>query len=120
MLMKAIMVLLMAVLLTASVSAFAIVNNWNNHAENNFVSTHLSLDISDLQSDAGLKVAFTIPELGIRATKGPFTPSNSLHTNIYRSLVIPLDTEPGEYVIRMYITDKEGNKRIRHRFVVIE
>lgn len=122
--MRGVVITAIALLLAVtSASAFVIVDHWYASPQafsGGFVSNSVTLDIKDLDPDPNLKVSFVILELGVRSVKGPYNPSGLLHTTVHRSLEIPYDAEPGEYVVRMYITDKHGNKRIKHRFIEIE
>ena len=114
---------MMAFLLAAaSASAFVVVERWQPSEDalfSEFVDNTVTLDTDDLGPDDRLKVVFMIPELGVRASRGPYDPRGS-HDTVQRTLWLPDGTEPGEYVVRMTVTDNHGNKRIRHRFVEIE
>ena len=122
--MRGIVVTAIALLLAVtSASAFVMIDHWYASPQaftGGFVSNSVTLDIKEVDPNPNLKVAFTIPELGVRSVRGPYNPSGLLYTTVHRSLEIPYDAEPGEYVVRIYITDKHGNKRIKHRFIEIE
>lgn len=115
-------VVLMA-LAAASTSAFVVIDHWftpDRAFADGFVDTAVTLDIDDVPSNEDIKVVFLIPELGVRSSKGFFDPSGLRHSTVHRVFDIPEDAEPGEYVIRMTVVDKQGNKRVRHRFIEIE
>lgn len=113
--------MLIGALVASGASAFVMIDNWFvSDLSEGSVDTSLNLDIEDLPSDEDIKVIWTIPELDIRVSKGPYDPIDLRHARIARSFEIPWDAEPGEYVVRLTITDSEGNKRIRHRFVEVE
>lgn len=120
--MRGIVALIALLLAVASASAFVVVENWQPAEDSlygEFVENTLTLDTGDLDQDTRIKAVFMIPELGVRASKGPYEPTGRRAT-VQRTVWLPEDTMPGEYVIRMTITDNHGNKRIRHRFVEIE
>jgi hypothetical protein len=107
----------------SGVSAFVMIDGFYSSEyafPDSFVEASASIDLEDHGIDDNLKVVFTIPELGVRASKGPFDPEDLRDVYVYRSLDIPWDAEPGEYVVRMTVTDDDGNKRIKHRFIEIE
>ena len=85
---------------------------------NDEIYTSADFDFNDFTSDSRLKVVFTIPELGIRTSRGPYAVSGG-GTRIHRSLEIPYYAEPGEYVIRMTVYEN-GKKRVKHRFITID
>jgi hypothetical protein len=121
--MKGFIAAILFVLAATSASAFVTIESWWTPEEtfaDSFVETAISLDIDELGSDEDIKVTFSIPELGIRASRGPYDPVSTRTANVHRALWIPDDAEPGEYVIRMYASDKHGNKHVRHRFVEID
>ncbi len=119
--MKRLAVLIIALLAVSCASAFVIVEHWNVYDDEPFyelVENNVDLDVSEVQSGE-IKVVFTIPELAVRESKGPY--SQALRNeHIDRAILLPWNTEAGEYAIRMTITDSEGNKRIRHRIIQIE
>jgi hypothetical protein len=120
--MRGVLVLLLLVLLAGSVSAFVTVDGWvftETTFPGDIVDNSISLGIEDLPSDEDIRVVFSIPELGVYSSRGPFDPSGLQHSNVRRVLILPDDVEPGEYVVRLYVRDDEGNKRIRHRFIEI-
>jgi hypothetical protein len=121
--MKGIITVFLFVLAATSAGAFVLVDSWYHPdigLPGDFVQSDVTLDIGDVDPDADLKVVFTIPELGLRVSKGPYELPGSRYASVRRGFEIPYDAEPGEYVIRMYVTDDFGNKKIRHRFVEIE
>jgi hypothetical protein len=121
--MRGIVAVLMFVLLAAGVSAFVTVDHWGVYEDEpfyEFVENDVSLNVRDLPSNEDIKVVFTIPELDVRSSKGPYDPEELRHTSIRRSILLPWDADYGEYVIRMTVTDSEGNKHIRHRFIEID
>ena len=114
---------MLMIILAGSASAFMLVENWQTPEIafiDDSVETWVTFDLEDLDADDDIKVVFIIPELAVRASRGPYDPAEFSHTQVRRDLFIPDDAEPGEYVIRMTVTDEDGNKRIRHRFVEIE
>ncbi len=117
--MRGIVALLMFILLASSVSA-VVINHWGIYDDKpyyEYVDNVVYLDVSDAKDN--IKVVFTIPELGVRSVKGPY--DAGIHdADIYSTLLLPYDADYGEYVIRMTITDSEGNKRIKHRFIEIQ
>lgn len=122
MVMRGIVALIALLLAAASASAFVVVEHWQPAEDDlygEFVENTVTLDTDDLDPDTRIKTVFTIPELGVRASKGPYD-AETRHSRVQRTLWLPEGTEPGEYVIRMTVTDNHGNKRIRHRFVEIE
>ena len=103
--------------------AFVSVDSWYTPRDafaDSFVETDVNLDIEDLESDDERKVVFTIPELDVRASAGYFDPVSLRHASVRRTLWLPDDAEPGEYVIRMTVYDEDGRRHVRHRFVEIE
>lgn len=111
------------ILAATSASAFVLVDNWwqtETALPGDFVESNVNLDIEDVDDEADLKVVFVIPELGLRASKGPYELPSSRYSRVMRGFEIPWDTETGDYVIRMTVTDDFGHKRIKHRFVEIE
>jgi len=121
--MRGIVAVLMFFLLAASVSAFVVVDHWGVYDDEpfyEFVENDVSLNVRDLPSNEDIKVVFTIPELGIRESKGPYDPEELQYTTVHKMLELPWDADYGEYVIRMTVTDSEGNKHIKHRFIEID
>lgn len=121
--MKGFIAAILFLLAATSASAFITIDSWWTPEEafaDSFVETAINLDIDDLGSDEDIKVTFSIPELGIRASRGPYDPASTRIANVHRTLWIPDDAESGEYVIRMVVSDKHGNKHVRHRFVEID
>lgn len=120
--MKGIIAVLLFVLMATSASAFVVLEGWS-FDEVTFtdypLENRVSLDTDDLGTDDDIRVVFTIPELDIRASRGPFNPRGR-SARVMRELWIPEDAEAGEYVVRMTVTDSSGNRRVRHRFVQIE
>jgi hypothetical protein len=120
--MRGIAIIVMFLVLASSVSAFVVVKHWDVAEDDlyyEFVDNTLYLDISEMEND-DIKVVFTVPELGARASKGYYAPDSVREDKIQRAVLLPYDADYGEYVVRMTITDKEGNKRIRHRIIEIE
>jgi hypothetical protein len=121
--MRGIVAVLILVILSASASAFVAVDHWGVYEDEpfyEFVENDVSLNVRDLQSNNDIKVVFTIPELGIRESKGPYDPEELQYTTVHKTLELPWDADYGEYVIRMTVTDSEGNKHIKHRFIEID
>ena len=120
--MKGIIAVLLFVLMATSASAFVVLEGWH-FDQVGFtdypLENQVSLDIEDLGTDDDIKVVFTIPELDVRVSRGPFNPAGR-SARVVRELWIPEDAEAGEYVVRMTVTDDHGNRRVRHRFVQIE
>ncbi len=119
--MKGLVVLVVALLSVSCASAFVLVKHWNVYYDEPFyelVENKVDLDVSEAQADE-IKAVFTIPELAVRESKGPYQKALRKE-HIDRTLILPWNAEPGEYTIRMTITDSEGNKRIRHRIIEIE
>jgi hypothetical protein len=120
--MRGIVVALMFLVMVSSVSAI-LVEHWGIYEDDlysEFVTNDVNLDIRDLPSRDKIKVVFTIPELDVRESKGPYDPEDLQHTQFTRTLWLPSDADYGEYVLRMTITDSEGNKHIKHRFIEID
>lgn len=120
--MRGIVAILMLLVFTTSVSAFVQIDRWHTPdvVDADYLDTALTLDRENLPQDARLKVAFTIPELDIRTTYGPSSRKLSRYSTIQRTLDVPWQVQPGEYALRMTITDNKGNKRIKHRIIEIE
>ncbi len=119
--MKGAAVLIIALLAVSCASAFVLVEHWGVYDDAPFyelVENNVDLDVSGAQGDE-IKVVFSIPELGVRESKGPYAQSPR-NEHVSRAILLPWDAEAGEYAIRMTITDSEGNKRIRHRIIEIE
>ena len=124
MVMRGIMLGLAFLLLAATAaSASVLVNHWfvpNDAYADSAVDTLAQFDIKDLPDENDIKVVFTIPELDVRASRGPYRPEEQRNHAIDRQFWIPDDAESGEYVVRMTIRDDDGNTRIVHRFIDIE
>jgi hypothetical protein len=122
--MKGILIALTFLLLSASAaSAFVMVNHfWV--PEHTYVESQTDalaqFDFEDNAKDSDVKVVFTIPELGVRASQGPYSPAARRFDTVFRTLDIPADAEPGQYVVRMTVRDDEGNTRVIHRFIDVE
>ncbi len=118
--MRGIVVIAMLLVLASSVSAFVVIDHWGVYEDEQFyefVDNDVYLDVSG--SEGNIKAVFTIPELGVRAVKGPYDPEMH-NAKIHSTILLPYDADYGEYAIRMTITDDEGNKRIKHRIIEIE
>ncbi|MEM2916714.1 MAG: hypothetical protein QXT19_05165 [Candidatus Woesearchaeota archaeon] len=119
--MRGVVLVIAAVVLASTASAFVSVEHWSVHDDApfyEFVENNVDLDVLGMKADE-IKVVFAIPELAVRESKGPYAWTQR-NERISRSIILPDDAEPGEYVIRMTITDSKGNKRIRHRIIEIE
>ncbi len=120
--MRGIAIIAMFLVLASSASA-VLIDHWGIYDDDlysEFVTNDVYLNVRDLPSKDEIKVVFTIPELGIRESRGPYDPEELQHTYLTRTLWLPLDADYGEYVLRMTVTDSEGNKHIKHRFIDIE
>lgn len=121
--MRGIVAITIFLLMAVSVSANIAIEHWTIEEDSlydEFASNNVGLEITDVPSDYDIKVVFTIPELGVRESRGPYYPDELRHTSLQNTLWLPLDADYGEYVVRMTITDSEGNKRIKHRFLDID
>ncbi|HLC96339.1 MAG TPA: PKD domain-containing protein [Candidatus Nanoarchaeia archaeon] len=66
-------------------------------------------------------IRVTVPELGISRRLGPFTGPETKEMMSRGVLIdIPDDALPGEYTVRMSLSDIDGLRRIRHRDFIIE
>lgn len=121
--MRGIVAVLMFFLLAGSVSAYITIEHWGvaeDDLYDEFVSTDLGIDVKGMSHDNEVKVVFTVPELGVRESSGFYSTDELRHAYIQDTVWLPLDAEYGEYVVRMTITDSDGNKRIKHRFLEID
>lgn len=111
-------------LLTATAaSAFVMIDHWfvpDNAFADSQMDTLAQFDLEELPDENDIKVTFVIPELDVRASKGPYRPEELRYHSVARSFWLPEDAEAGEYVVRMTIRDDDGNARVVHRFVEIE
>ncbi|MBI4450757.1 hypothetical protein HY642_02165 [Candidatus Woesearchaeota archaeon] len=119
--MKAIMVILLLVL-AAGTAMFAAADFEMDSAHldervetGDTISTYVSADVG-----SGEDVRFTvmIPELGLRSVNGPDTPSRA-EVSKRLFLDLPSDMPSGEYVVRIVVSN-DDDKRVFHRFVVVE
>ena len=120
--MRGIAIIAMFLVLASSASAI-LIEHWGIYEDelySEFITNDIDLDIRGLEHDSNIKVVFTIPELGVRESKGPYDPDELSRTNVHKTIWLPLDADYGEYVLRMTVTDEEGNKHVKHRFIDIE
>jgi len=122
--MKGILIALTFLLLSASAaSAFVMVNHFwvpEQTALESQTDALAQFDFEDNAKDQDVKVVFTIPELGVRASQGPYSPESRRFDTVFRTLDIPADAPSGQYVVRMTVRDDEGNTRVVHRFIDVE
>ncbi|MBU0979461.1 MAG: hypothetical protein KJ709_01525 [Nanoarchaeota archaeon] len=126
---KNIVVAFMFLLVIAPVSALSADNFKNMRIERAQVYNEIpgSKDVeletyvrvkNDMKS-GDYKVTVTMPELDIRRSFGPdrIGKGKTLSKNL--RLDIPKHVEPGEYVMRIVLSDGSGNRRVKHRYVEI-
>jgi hypothetical protein len=119
--MRGIAVIAMFLVLASSASAI-LIEHWGVYEDelyNEFVSNSVNIDTEEMQNDDNIKVVFSVPELGIRESGGYYS-GEIRHASIQNTIWLPYDAESGEYVLRMTVTDSEGNKHVKHRFIEIE
>lgn len=64
-----------------------------------------------------MRVTVMIPELDARRSLGPFDVKKTGTQTKSLALMVPDDAPKGEYLARITITDKNGHKRVKHRWI---
>ncbi|MFH2028260.1 MAG: C1 family peptidase [Nanoarchaeota archaeon] len=83
-----------------------------------YIESRLSLKNSGDKGLDDVKVTIVIPELGVRSRIGPFDLNEGEELTRAILAEIPEHTQPGEYVVRMTISNDQ-TIRVRHRILIV-
>ncbi len=67
-----------------------------------------------------VKVTYVIYDLGIKRTMGPFDIDMDDEVVKKINMDLPRDTPPGEYDVRITLTNEDGLKRVKHRIIMVD
>lgn len=117
--------ILLFTLAVSSVSALTskdiYVGNINIQDDESYLGDYLpfstSFKIKTKEDMDNTRVTVIIPELDIRRSLGPFDIDKAGIQTKSLGVFIDEETPMGEYLARITISDKNGNRRVKHRWI---